>query len=234
MPKLIGISQLVTIMGRINNKFLPCIWVLMSGRTEIEYIRLFRYLKDSVLKDLNVSKIISDYEFALQNAIKTVFPHCTLMGCYFHYVYNVRKYAKKLKIYSILKGKSVKVHIKGIFLLRKLFNLPLLPSSYIKTGFEIIKNNINASNDLKEIVQFIKLIRYIEDFWMKKVDANVLSVFQCERRTNNNQERYHKSLNEMMRHRPTLYKFILKLKDLIIKTVIQISQLNNGKLGKIK
>ncbi|XP_066596581.1 uncharacterized protein [Prorops nasuta] len=122
------------------------------------------YLKDSVLTNLNISKIITDYEFALQNAVKTVFPHCTLMGCYFHYVYNARKYAKKLKIYSILKGKSVKVHIKGIFLLRKLFNFPLLPSTYIKTGFEIIKNNITASIDLKEIIQLKKLLKYIEDF----------------------------------------------------------------------
>ncbi|XP_066585591.1 uncharacterized protein [Prorops nasuta] len=145
MPKLKYIYQLLTIMGKINNKFVACAWALMSGKHEEDCIEVLRYIKASVIKNLNMQKVITDYELALQNAIKIIFPFCKLQGCYFHY--NDKKKAKKLKLYSIIK-KSTLTHIKALFILRKLFNLPLLPASTMKVGFDMIDEDVLLNDDI--------------------------------------------------------------------------------------
>ncbi|XP_066590818.1 uncharacterized protein [Prorops nasuta] len=237
-PQLNDVYQLLTVMGRANNKFIPMVWVLMSKKNKADYVKLFQFLKQSVLKNFKVESMMADFEKGLQNAIKVVFPFCKLKGCYFHFIYvsnydkyffqNVRKYARKLKIFSILKEHNMKTHVKGIFVLRKLFNLPLLPASSIKLGYYIVKANIENSKDLNSIIQFKKLLSYVNKVWLQKRDMNTISAFKCDVRTNNNQERYHRTLNNLMKRRPTFYNFIVKLKDVVIKSVIEIYQLRNN------
>ncbi|XP_066585189.1 uncharacterized protein [Prorops nasuta] len=226
-PKLTDVYQLLTIMGRVDDKFLPCLWVLMSRKTEQHYIEVFKFLKESVLKDFNVNSFMTDFELGLRNAIKVVYSNCKLKSCFFHYVHDVRKYANKLRLFRALEIQKIEIRIKGIFLLRKMQNLPLLPASSIEIGYAIIKENLNANKELLAIPQFRKLFVYINNFWLKKIGVHTLSVYQMDVKTNNNQERYHRSLNDLMKHRPTFYKFLLKLKDLIMTNVTELSQMRN-------
>ncbi|XP_066600034.1 uncharacterized protein [Prorops nasuta] len=227
-PNLKDAYQLLTIMGKFNNKFVPCVWVLMTNKTEESYLEVFKFVKKSIMKDFHVQSFMADYELALQNAVHIVYPYCTIKGCFFHYVHNVRKYAKMLCIFKALKNTKIETRIKGVILLRKILNLPLLPSFSMKLGYAIIKDSFNANEDLAAIHLLKKLFKYVENFWLNKVDTNVLSVFKTEVRTNNNQERYHRSLNNLMKQRPKFYKFILKLQDLITRSIVEISQLKNN------
>ncbi|XP_066593197.1 uncharacterized protein [Prorops nasuta] len=86
MPKLSDSYQLLTLMGVVNNKVLPCVWVLMAGKSEAQYIGVLQFLKQSVLQNLEINHMKMDFELRLQNAVKIVFPSCKLTGCYFHYV----------------------------------------------------------------------------------------------------------------------------------------------------
>ncbi|XP_066590611.1 uncharacterized protein [Prorops nasuta] len=209
-PNLNDVYQMLTIMGRVTHKFVPCIWILMSGKREDIYVKILEFIKGSIMVNLNVERIMADYEISLHNAIKIVYPACKIKGCYFHYGDNVRKYAPKLGLFKILKKQKLTTYVKGIFYLRQLYNLPLLPPRLIELGFKLVEKKIILNDDIKDIAQFKRLLKYNKRFCLKHINKNILSVFKEDVRTNNGQERYHKHLKQFMRKRPNYFTFILK------------------------
>lgn len=62
----------------------PIIYVLMSRKTEEAYTHLFRYNEENVCH-LRPTSCMTDFEFAMRNAIRTVYPNCTVYACWFHF-----------------------------------------------------------------------------------------------------------------------------------------------------
>lgn len=54
----------------------------MTKRTKRAYVDVFNFLK---LNGLQMTEVMSDYELAMRSAVKFVFPHIRLWGCFFHY-----------------------------------------------------------------------------------------------------------------------------------------------------
>lgn len=59
-------------------------WVLMSRRTTKVYLEVFAALKE-IHPGFNPRRCMTDFEKALQNALKTSFPGIKVFGCYFHF-----------------------------------------------------------------------------------------------------------------------------------------------------
>jgi hypothetical protein len=72
-------------------------YVLMTRKTCMAYTLVFRLLK-KFCPGLNPDIIITDYEKAMRNALRRVFPNAALVGCYFHYSQVI--YTIKIKIAS--------------------------------------------------------------------------------------------------------------------------------------
>ena len=88
-------TQLFTIMGvRQRNTFngeevpLPFVYALLSGKTEDEYTAVLRAVRDAVqqyrIRQCTPETIMSDFELAIINSCKAVFPDAPLRCCFFH------------------------------------------------------------------------------------------------------------------------------------------------------
>lgn len=59
--------------------------ILMSRKTESSYTAVLRVLKTTVINDHSPAVVMTDFEQALRNASRTVFPHAIVAGCSVHY-----------------------------------------------------------------------------------------------------------------------------------------------------
>lgn len=82
-------TQLFTIHGYVSDVEVPMIYVLMAGKTSQMYSEVFRQLKtlcrQQVGRQLQPTRIMSDFESGLIQAVSQQFPDASHKGCHFHY-----------------------------------------------------------------------------------------------------------------------------------------------------
>ena len=84
-------NQLIVILYRddILGKRFPGLYALINNKKEPGYLYLFKKIKNIISveksRTLNLMSYTVDYENALINALKKVFPESRTIGCYFHY-----------------------------------------------------------------------------------------------------------------------------------------------------
>ena len=66
-------------------------YCLMERRTTAAYEQILETLKNIVLPNKTVKKIMTDYEASLRKALRKVFPEAQLLGCWFHFAKAVHK-----------------------------------------------------------------------------------------------------------------------------------------------
>ncbi|XP_066590696.1 uncharacterized protein [Prorops nasuta] len=216
VPRIDDAYQLLTIMAQKSEKFIPFIWVLMPKKDEEAYKNILTFIKERIMRNLRPQNCVCDYEQGLHNAVKIVFPTCNIIGCNFHYVYNLNKKARKLnmrKSIPLLTKVKVEIYIK------KLCNLPLLSSHLIVRAYNSIKEEIERNPDIA--VLFNRFLKYIEKTWTH--NPSIISVFKQPIRTNNHIERYHRTLNECMGRHPKINKFLFNLIKLIKLYIIEMN-----------
>jgi hypothetical protein len=67
---------------------LPCVYALLSHKTESIYKQLLGFLKEGAIKfglRLNPQIALTDFEIAAQNAYEFLFTGIRLIGCFFHF-----------------------------------------------------------------------------------------------------------------------------------------------------
>ena len=89
----------------IINKMIPGIYITINNKTEEGYTDIFIYIKyyiDKLLKNRDeqykFETFTTDFEIVLYNAFNKVFNvdnHIRQIGCYFHFLQNIRKYFQK-------------------------------------------------------------------------------------------------------------------------------------------
>ena len=86
----------------LNNRLLPRIYCLLSGKSQIVYERLFQLIIDKANHwNYNVAweQSMSDFEFTIFNALTVKFPNVTPRGCHFHYCQAVfRRIQRNMKV----------------------------------------------------------------------------------------------------------------------------------------
>lgn len=75
----------------INFQFIPVAYVLMMSKTLENYANVITEIR-RLYPNWTIHKFMSDYEPAIQSAVRQAFPTCHLIGCWFHFA-QVRKFA---------------------------------------------------------------------------------------------------------------------------------------------
>lgn len=140
----------------------------MSNKTEEAYIHMLQYLKSNIF-DLQPTKIVTDYEKSLRNAIKNIYPTVQMVGCWFHYTNALRRKASRIPGFITQLNKNNQAKL----LFNKFLYLPLLKANDITAAFQILKTDAMAAKYVKGNTSksyFEHFIKYFETYWMKKVN----------------------------------------------------------------
>lgn len=172
----------------------PIVYVLLPNKSQETYTRMFNLLKDRL--GLKIELFKCDFEIAIINGVKEVFPSALISGCYYHYNRAVWKQAKKLKITATMENRE---------LVRMCANLPLLPKEKIQSAW------VSLEALFPQSPKMIKFQKYFSKQWMS-LCAPFVGCEDDKHRTNNAVEGWHRRLNTRMPHKPTLVRFLYNLK----------------------
>lgn len=134
-------------------------YVLMTKRNTECYTSVFKYV-ESVFQ-LEPKEIITDFEQAMRNSLRMVYPNTTLRGCWFHFCAALRKKHLKLGMHKLLKENDSAKQIQ-----KMLMCLPLLPPKNFKEGYAYIKR---CAEDWHLHKKFSKIFKYFENYWILQV-----------------------------------------------------------------
>ncbi|KAG0436829.1 Transposase for insertion sequence element IS256 in transposon [Dictyocoela muelleri] len=93
-------------------KTLPIIYILMSGKSEKEYIIILQKIIE--LTEISAEIIITDFEKPLNNAVKKTFPNSFLQLCYFHFTQSIIRRLKNEGLFNEYKNTEFAIIIKRI------------------------------------------------------------------------------------------------------------------------
>ena len=99
-------KQLYTIhapVGGTNHKIVPLLYALMTAKSEELYERLFQELNEMADREdieLKPDFVITDFEMAAINAVKSEFPGVQNKGCFFHLGQSVYRKIQSLQLAS--------------------------------------------------------------------------------------------------------------------------------------
>ncbi|KAF0685345.1 MULE domain-containing protein, partial [Aphis craccivora] len=163
---------------------IPIVYCLMEGKTRNLYNSVFNFLRLNLLASVNPSIIITDFETALRDTLSFFFPNARTVGCWFHHNQAVWKNMKRRGYLDLTNSNP-----NAMKALRMLLALPLLPSADIQRAFDVVR--IFAINHNVPMVDFFE---YYQNFWLRRVGVDALSVNGLPRRTNNSVESFHNAL----------------------------------------
>ena len=166
----------------------------ITGKSEFLYDNLFEDIikiiesKGIKIKDIN-SNFMVDFEKSLINSIKKNFNSPNIDGCFFHFTILLWKKAKSLGLCkrSILKNTKILIFMLKI--------IPFLNIDQRRDLFIQIKDYFKESDG-----NYSALVNYYEKNWLNNPYTNYCKLTNKEflNRTNNNQERFHKTLNGLI------------------------------------
>lgn len=131
----------------------------MSRKTKAAYIHLFKYIQANVFQ-MEPYSVITDFEKALRNALKEVYPNTTYYTCWFHYMQCIRRKCAKMKNFFT----GINANKDAYRLYQKFLVLPLLHPKEIITAYIFLKANAKKYGDL-----FKNFLKYFEKQWFKQV-----------------------------------------------------------------
>lgn len=134
-------KQLYTIHGPVgvgeNSRVVSLVYILMNKKTQEIYTAALEMLVDTANEMhilLDPTYIITDFEKAVTNASKEVFPTITSFGCYFHWSQNL---IKKLSALGLKKKFS---HDVNFYLgMKKIQAISFLPPDRIVPAYQELK-----------------------------------------------------------------------------------------------
>ncbi|XP_070497143.1 uncharacterized protein [Chironomus tepperi] len=210
-------EQLLVVMAEIHQKPRPIGYVLMTSRTEKDYVAVLEHMRDSLISfDGNIrvpSSAMCDYEKGLRNALVKVWPEIAVKGCLFHMTKALRQKARNMKELST-KIKRGTMHHKTLLMFSR---LALLPLNRIDAGLAALKNFISSNYALKK--DFGRFIEYFDRNWMGRYNKKDWCVVDCPRRTNNHCEGHNSFIKMTIKRNPSPWTFIDGLIDLIFEAL---------------
>ena len=99
-------KQLLVIMYRdeISGIRYPGLFGLINNKKKEGYLCMFKKIKEIITieetKDLSIYSYSIDFEEALLETCKIIFPKARGVGCYYHYCKNLYKYARQLNLFQ--------------------------------------------------------------------------------------------------------------------------------------
>ena len=117
-----------------HTKQVPLVFVLMSGKSQEDYINVFQAIKQLLEPDPDVEEVIMDFEVAMWHAIRYAYPSVHLHGCTFHWAQAVWR-----KVQQVGLATAYIEHGPVYDFVRQLLALPYLPKRHIRPAFEELR-----------------------------------------------------------------------------------------------
>lgn len=198
----VGFYQFVTIMYycEITNMYLPCMFFLLTGKTESIYNMAFSLVRTTFSNWKSLKYITCDFEKALMNSLFNSFSGTELVGCFFHFKQANYRQLQKLKIPFDEINRF----------LPQLNNLLLVPRNEVANVFEFYETNGNFNSP-----QWKSYWKYLYDTWCVQYCHETWTMEGREGifHTNNGLERFNKTLNDKIGYHKTFLAFAKLLKD---------------------
>lgn len=193
-----------------DDQMSPVVYALLPGKNQATYTRLFTLLSDK-MNDLGLqfspTSALADFETAVHNSIRDVFPGITTKGCFFHFTQAVWR---KAQITGLQIPYREDDNVKK--LIRRAAVLPLVHLDSIEdVWFQALEDRDEA--DLTEVTE--TFTDYVTEQWVNG-DRLIWNHFGTNGpRTNNNLEAWHGKLKRMALHaHPNIYTVIKIFKDI--------------------
>ncbi|CAF1202206.1 unnamed protein product [Rotaria sp. Silwood1] len=136
----------------VNSRIVPLVYALMSVKSETLYQRLFQELNEWAEEnglELKPDFVLTDFEKASINAVKSEFPSAKSKGCHFHLGHNVYRQIQDAE----LTKKACKRSDFGL-LIRHIPALAFLRPLEIPDGFDAVKTLLPS--DAEPIIQWFE------------------------------------------------------------------------------
>ena len=97
-----GFTELIIILYHDEelNIRAPGCYILLNNKSEIVYTKVFKKFRKIISiensREFVLQTYITDFETALLNSLKKIFLNTRRVGCYYHYVKNIRQYDKNI------------------------------------------------------------------------------------------------------------------------------------------
>ncbi|CAI6374754.1 unnamed protein product [Macrosiphum euphorbiae] len=218
LMQLLRLYHLMIMHIIIQNHSIPVRYVLMESKTETAYTQVLMKCK-VLFPEIKPICIMTDFEIALQNAFKIVYPDAIQHACFFHYVQCLVKNIRSQGLIPYVKNNEM-----AQICIKMIAALALLPSNKIEEGFQIIRRYSRDSN-----INLTSFFTYFSNYSIQTRGPEVFSVHGIPRRTSNNIESFHSQLKEKFQTvHPNLWTFLEHLNNLSKKNHIIIQQLERG------
>lgn len=228
-----------------GNRVRPCVFALLTRKTEIMYTTLFERLRLLAIErghPMKVEKFRCDFELAQMNAaVATYFAHETpdnllkvVCGCFFHFCSAIYKMAMALGLSGAYR--NLLTHVKST--LKMCMALAFLAVADIPFVFGQIMHEYNTlPATVPPRPDLGPFFEYFHNAW---IVGNVAvrdrwSISDLNsRRTTNDCESYHSQLKRAMGARVNLWNFLEKLQAEEQRVDISIQRIEAGQISRGK
>lgn len=135
----------------------------MSRKTEQAYTHLFQCINAEII-DLQPTSFMTDYEVAMRNALRHVYPDAQMFSCWFHFCQAVKRHGSQIGGFLL----AARSNTESSKIYYQLLCLPLLPPEHIVNVFKMIKMEAKAVHGHL----FDTFLDYYERQWIKKVNTH--------------------------------------------------------------
>jgi hypothetical protein len=206
---IIGFAQcfIIMTMDRGTNSFVPCVYALMTGKSEHLYCVALHEVIMLMEWDWMPDVITVDFEAALLAAVRHEFSRSQMVGCFFHFRQAISRKMKKI-------GISFESFEFGT----RIFNLlTLVDPTKLKKIIQQLQSRYSLDDE-----KWMTFWTYFEKTWMSKFEPFLWNVFAADTermygRTNNALESYNRRIGERFSSgRPSLIAFVQVLREEVI------------------
>ena len=182
----------LTIMGDFHGFVIPLVHVLMDTKTVAHYRHVFQETQARVRALTHhrwrPGMVITDFEIALQTAVRGEFPATAVCACYFHFTQSLWR---KIQDLGLAVAYRQNRHMKEI--LTKVMALGYLPQALMRVNFTNLENARRTRHLAVQNPSVDDFFRYIRNTYVGQAatfPADVWNVFNRDmsQRTNNNVE----------------------------------------------
>ena len=130
--------QLYTVHAQKGGMIIPCVYALLTNKSELTYTRFFTKLVE-IRPGLNLLFIMADFEKAAINALESTFLSA-LTGCFFHLTQNIHRKIQSAGLTNLyIENADFALQMK------MLPSLAFVPESQVTQYFELLKEELPTS-----------------------------------------------------------------------------------------
>lgn len=224
--------QLFTLHGYDNGHYVPYMFCLLKNKQSKTYENLFKLIKFKILNDFglnfNPKELFVDFENAIHQALKNVFPNSKINGCRFHLHQAWYRKIRKLGLADHYKNMESEI---GKWL-KYTFALSYLNPEDVGDCFVFDLCSIRPENEQLVLFSDYLVNTYIDEnsdfpphLWADSCPSITKTTNACES--------FHSVFNSSFyTTHPSIYVFIETLKEFQIDTYVKIQSLKTKAVTK--